>query len=146
MLGASYFIDSDRQQTAELEAVLTPVANTLQSQQQGFLTEDCFINLVLHAPPAQGNAHQLARGNPLQPWSKQQGRQGQQAVPVAPHPIARLGAVLNHHHQMKHVDSRHVLRFGGFGVLAWGFLGRENQSCLGAPWALQSFFDVSRGP
>ena len=73
MLGASYFIDSDRQQAAELEAVLTPVENTLQSQQQGFLTEDCFTSLVLHAPPAQGNAHQLARGNPLQPWSNQQG-------------------------------------------------------------------------
>lgn len=36
LLDASYFIDSARQQAAELEAVLTPVENTLQTAARFF--------------------------------------------------------------------------------------------------------------
>lgn len=84
LLDASWFTDPASQQAVELETVLTPVKNTLRSQQQSFLIEDYFISLVLHPLPKA-----MLISWPEAIHSNQQGQQGQQAVPAAPHPIAQ---------------------------------------------------------
>lgn len=84
------------------------------------------------------NAPQPAWGNSPQPWSNQQGWQGQRAAPVCPQPTAQLPAVLNLQCWIKHADSRHFLRGFQLRFLGWG-RAKLFRSPLDAPIALWCF-------
>lgn len=87
------------------------------------------------------NAHQPPWGNRPQAPSNQQGWQGSEQFlcpPIPQHGLLQFSAIFIN------VESNMLSPDSSWGAFIWGFWGEEEQSCLGAPWMLQLFFDASQ--